>query len=161
MLKIYIYWHKCWCYRCGTGRTTSEDRATQLLICEPLSFAIWRIPIYLWFRTLYFCPALTLWHILMLLGERWVIWREKSEEFRDLEIHWRVRWETKELHQSMSCGRLSKRICCPGHLPKWLSAAILVQARRYFCMHTSKSARQIHRKETKQEDRSSYLSWRT
>ena len=42
MLKIYIYWHKCWCYRCGTGRdgTTSEDRATQLLICEPLSFAI-------------------------------------------------------------------------------------------------------------------------
>ena len=20
MLKIYIYWHKCWCYRCGTGR---------------------------------------------------------------------------------------------------------------------------------------------
>ena len=39
MLKIYIYWHKCWCYRCGTGRTTSEDSATQLLICEPLSFA--------------------------------------------------------------------------------------------------------------------------
>jgi len=26
--------------RDGTGRTTSEDRATQLLICEPLSFAI-------------------------------------------------------------------------------------------------------------------------
>ena len=43
MLKIYIYWHKCWCYRCGTGRdgTTSEDSATQLLICEPLSFAIY------------------------------------------------------------------------------------------------------------------------
>ena len=40
MLKIYIYWHKCWCNGCGTGRTTSEDRATQLLICEPLSFAI-------------------------------------------------------------------------------------------------------------------------
>ena len=20
MLKIYIYWHKCWCYRCGTGQ---------------------------------------------------------------------------------------------------------------------------------------------
>ena len=36
MLKIYIYWHKCWCHRCGT---TSEDRASQLLICEPLSFA--------------------------------------------------------------------------------------------------------------------------
>ena len=40
MLKIYIYWYKCWCHRCGTGRTTSEDRATQLFICEPLSFAI-------------------------------------------------------------------------------------------------------------------------
>ena len=39
MLKIYIYWHKCWCNGCGTGRTTSEDSATQLLICEPLSFA--------------------------------------------------------------------------------------------------------------------------
>ena len=26
--------------RDGTGRTTSKDRATQLLICEPLSFAI-------------------------------------------------------------------------------------------------------------------------
>ena len=20
MLKIYIYWHKCWCHRCGTGQ---------------------------------------------------------------------------------------------------------------------------------------------
>ena len=29
--------------RDGTGRTTSEDRATQLLICEPLSFAIWML----------------------------------------------------------------------------------------------------------------------
>ena len=38
MLKIYIYWHKCWCNGCGTDGT-SEDRATQLLICEPLSFA--------------------------------------------------------------------------------------------------------------------------
>ena len=29
------------CHRCGTDeRTISEDRATQLLICEPLSFAI-------------------------------------------------------------------------------------------------------------------------
>ena len=37
MLKIYIYWHKCWCYRCGT---TSEDSATQLLICDSLSFAM-------------------------------------------------------------------------------------------------------------------------
>ena len=40
MLKIYIYWHKCWCHRCGTDGRTSEDSATQLLICEPLSFAI-------------------------------------------------------------------------------------------------------------------------
>ena len=39
MLKIYIYWHKCWCNGCGTDGT-SEDRATQLLICEPLSFAM-------------------------------------------------------------------------------------------------------------------------
>ena len=43
--KIYIYWHKCSCYRCGTDertneQTTSEYRATQLLICEPLSLAI-------------------------------------------------------------------------------------------------------------------------
>ena len=29
------------CNACGTdGRTTSEDSATQLLICEPLSFAM-------------------------------------------------------------------------------------------------------------------------
>ena len=48
----YKYWHQCSksiyiginadvtdAGRDGTGRT-SEDRATQLLICEPLSFAI-------------------------------------------------------------------------------------------------------------------------
>ena len=33
--------------RDGTGRTTSEDRATQLLICEPLSFAIERKTVFL------------------------------------------------------------------------------------------------------------------
>ena len=27
--------------RDGTGQSTSKDRATQLLICEPLSFAIY------------------------------------------------------------------------------------------------------------------------
>ena len=47
----YKYWHQCSksiyiginadVTDAGrTGRTTSEDRATQLLICEPLSFAI-------------------------------------------------------------------------------------------------------------------------
>ena len=45
--NIWFVWSKTshsgdkWrCYRCGTGQTTSEDRATQLLIWETLSLAI-------------------------------------------------------------------------------------------------------------------------
>ena len=54
MHHVWFVWSKTsysgdkWrCHRCGTDgrtneRTTSKDRATQLLICEPLSFAIKR-----------------------------------------------------------------------------------------------------------------------
>ena len=48
MHQVWFVWSKTsysgdkWrCHRCGTDKqTTSKDRATQLLICEPLSFAI-------------------------------------------------------------------------------------------------------------------------